>query len=192
MDIKQKTFVPLAVALLIATAAFVIPAVHAEVVADSGVRKIEGKTLNIPIGPDGMTVEQRNIARRLVEDNTPGAQKFLYVQSAFSGKLLFASNIDGKVTSSGKRLNPYSVESAGESEDGFLLRIGEWTGYTTEVLEDDGTYGDSIPYLFWWDVNGISYQLYPTGGQIIHITSQPLKTRDVVIDMRITKENSTQ
>jgi hypothetical protein len=150
--------------------------------SDSGVSKL---TVKVPVGSDGKTMEQRNIARRIEQDNKPGAMQFIYVQSSFNGKLLFASTVDGKVTSSGKRLNPYMVESRGCCGYGFPLRIGDWSGHTLEVLEDDGTYGHSIPYLYWWDVNGVFYKLYPTGGQIIHITDQPWQTKDVVIDMRI-------
>jgi hypothetical protein len=124
-------------------------------------------------------MEQRNVRRRLVQDNTPGALEFLYVISPDSGQILMSSGVDGKVTSSGKRLAPRSV-AAMDGEDvssefyGNAVTIGGATRRTSEVLEDDGTYGDSVPYIYWWDTNGNYQQHFFTGGQIIHVTSAPL------------------
>lgn len=178
--VRKLNLLVVGIILLVVIMIPVSPVIAVE--SDSGVSKL---TVKVPVGPDGMTMEQRNVARRIAQDNKPGAMEFIYVQSSYNGKLLFASTVDGKVTSSGKRLSPYTVESAGCCGDGFPIQIGDWSGRTLEVLEDDGTYGHSIPYLYWWDVNGVFYKLYPTGGQIIHITDQPWQTKDVVIDMRV-------
>lgn len=132
-----------------------------------------------------MTVEQGNAARRLDLDNTPGSIKHLYVISAFSGDVLLYSTVDANVTSSGKRLSPYTVESAGSSRDGFPVKFEGYSGVytTTEVLEDDGTYGPSVPYIYWWDVQGRYHQHYVTGGQIIHISDQAISVPKVVINL---------
>jgi hypothetical protein len=142
----------------------------------SGVHQAQVK---VQTGSDGLTMEQRNVRKRLVQDNTPGALEYLYVISPDSGQILMYSGVDGKVTSSGKRLAPRTVaaidgEGVSSEFNGIAVTIGGQTRRTTEVLEDDGTYGDSVPYIYWWDTNGVYHQHFFTGGQIIHVTSAPL------------------
>ena len=151
----------------------------------SGVRKA---TVTVPVGSDGLTTEQRNIGERLREDNKPGSIKHLYIISPYSGQVLLYSPVKGKVTSGGKRLNPTTVESAGESRDGFDIRIGNWSGSTTEVVQDDGTYGHSGEYLYWWDLRGVYHQHYLTGGQIVHVSSAPISVKNVIINVDKEKE----
>lgn len=140
--------------------------------SDSGVKKASVK---VAVGPSGRTVEQDNVRNRLLEDNKPGAIKHLYVVSPYSGDILFYSTVKGKITSSGKRLSPYSVVASPSTEwankSGYDTPDGK---ETAEVLQDDGTYGSSVPYIYWWDVNGIYTQWFFTGGQIILVRSQPL------------------
>jgi len=147
----------------------------------SGVRKL---TTKVATNENGHTVEQENIARRLAMDNTPGAIKHLYVQSAMTGDVLIYSTVKGKVTSSGKRLTPVTVStSRGDFGAGFPVDFDGDSQYTGEVLQDDGTYGSSIEYLYWWDVQGRYRQHYVTGGQIVHISDQPLAVKKVKINM---------
>ena len=61
---------------------------------------------------------------------------------------------------------------------------------TDEVVQDDGTYGSSIPYLYWWDTKGVYHQHYVSGGQIIHVSNEPVSVKGVVINMAI--EESTE
>src|SRR5262245_36935526 len=75
-------------------------------ISDSGILQAQA---HIATCSDGLTIEQRNIRDRLVIDNKPGAIKHLYVISAYSGQVLIYSTVRGKVTSSGKRLNPTHV-----------------------------------------------------------------------------------
>lgn len=151
--------------------------------ADSGVKKTSA---NITLGPDGLTVEQRNVRDRLSADNKPGSIKHLYVISAYSGQVLIYSTVRGKVTSSGKRLNPRNVV-VGDSNQakryyGFEVLGGR---ETAEVLEDDGTYGDSVPYVYWFDAKGVYHQHYIEGGQILHVSDQPLAVKSVVLNMEL-------
>jgi len=160
----------------------------APVQSASGVGKA---TVKVPVGADGLTVEQRNIGQRLMEDNKPGAIKHLYVISPYSGQVILYSTVKGKVTSGGKRLTPTSVLNAysnGSSFGGFQVQIGNATAITGEVLQDDGTYGSSGDYLYWWDVRGAYHQHYLTGGQIITISDQPLPVKSVTINIEATKE----
>lgn len=145
----------------------------------SGVKKA---TVEVPTQSNGLTIEQENVRNRLITDNKPGAIKHLYVISAFSGDVLLYSTVRGKVTSSGKRLTPVTITSDG-NRCGFGVEFGGTTMCTGEVLQDDGTYGSSIEYLYWWDAKGVYHQHYVGGGQIVHISDQPLRVAKVLINL---------
>ncbi len=111
----------------------------------------------------------------------------LYVISAYSGQVLIYSTVDGKVTSSGKRLTPKTVNGNGYDTPGAsnYITIGGTQYTTNEMIEEDGTFGNSIEYIYWFDQKGIYHQHYITGGQILHISDQPLEVKSVVINMEI-------
>lgn len=144
----------------------------------SGVKKA---TVHVNTDPNtGLTVEQRNVRDRLVEDNKPGAVKHLYIIAPESGQVLIYSTVRGKVTSSGKRLSPGTTNSS------QAVQIGSERHYTNEVLSDDGTYGSSVEYIFWWDAQGRYHQHFFTGGQIIHVSNYPLTVNSVILNMELT------
>lgn len=149
------------------------------------------KGVQVTPGADGFTAEQRNIRDRLLEDNKPGAIKHLYIVSPYSGQVILYSTVRGKVTSGGKRLTPYSVfisrDGSGTGFGGFSVPFGDSSQTTSEVLQDDGTYGTSGEYLYWWDVRGIYHQHYLTGGQIVHVSSQPIPVKSVIINIEENK-----
>ena len=148
--------------------------------SSSGVQKA---TVTVPVDPvTGLTVEQRNIKGRLLADNTPGSIKHLYIIAPESGQVIIYSTVQGKVTSSGKRLSPSTVNSYTR---GFLVNFGHEQHYTSEVLGDDGTYGFYGEYLYWFDTKGIYHQHYLTGGQIISLSDQPVQVKSVTINMEI-------
>lgn len=153
----------------------------------SGVSSTQAK---VEIGSDGLTAEQRNIKGRLKQDNSPGAIKHLYVFSAVSGQCLLYSTVREKVTSSGKRLSPSSV-IASDRQDiggyGLGVNIGGSLQRTTEVLQDDGTYGSSIEYLYWFDVSGNYRQFYPSAGAIVVVSTTPLSVKSVVVPIEAVK-----
>ena len=142
--------------------------------ARSGVKRAQ---VNVPVDPSGLTTEQKNIQERLVLDNKPGSTKHLYVISAYSGDVLIYSTVRGKVTSSGKRLSPVKGEVVREKG----LRVGQI--FTDELVQDDGTYGSSVEYLYWWDEQGRYHQHYVAGGQIVHISDQPIGFPKVVMNV---------
>jgi len=152
----------------------------------SGVQKVSVK---VEKGSDGMTTEQRNIADRLKNDNKPGSIKHLYVISAYSGQVIIYSTVRGKVTSSGKRLTPNTVAAGYQGGEynarhyGIPVDIGGEGYRTGEVLQDDGTYGTSDAYIYWWDTKGIYHQHYVSGGQIIHVADQPMNVKSIIINM---------
>lgn len=146
----------------------------------SGVKKA---SVSVPVDLRGRTTEQNNISQRLLSDNKLGAIKHLYVISAYSGQVLIYSTVKGKVTSSGKRLSPTTIDLEGRT--GFKVDIADVTNnyYTGEVLQDDGTYGSSAEYLYWWDTKDIYHQHYVSGGQILHISSEPISVKSIVINL---------
>lgn len=153
----------------------------------SGVSKATAK---VKTNANGLTTEQQNIVDRLAMDNKPGSIKHLYVISAYSGQVLIYSTVRGKVTSSGKRLTPTTISGTyNTATSGFGVDIGPVRAITQEVLQDDGSYGSSIEYLFWWDTKGNYHQHYPEGGQIIHVSDQPLVVKGIIINMELTTKD---
>jgi hypothetical protein len=155
----------------------------------SGVTKA---TVKIKTDENGFTVEQKNIGRRLKIDNEPGSIKHLYLVSSYTGDVILYSTVKGKVTSSGKRLSPYSVAAGrlgngSNSPDyygyGIKVSVGGRVYRTSEVLQDDGTYGHSMEYLYWWDMNDIYRQVYVTGGAMPIISSEPLAFPKVILNV---------
>lgn len=145
----------------------------------SGANKANAK---IALDSGGLTAEQRNIKERLEDDNKPGAIKHLYVISAYSGQVLIYSTVAGKVTSSGKRLTP--AESHPRGDSGWQVDFNGVTAYSPESLGDDGAYGSgAVPYIYWKDTKGAYHQHYVEGGQIVHISDQPLAVKSIVINM---------
>ncbi len=150
--------------------------------ATTGVRKA---TAEVKVQSNGLTVEQENIKQRLSEDNKPGSLKHLYVISAYSGDVLLYSTVRGKVTSSGKRLTPTQSVQGGDTGCyyGFKLAVGAETTCTSEIMQDDGTYGSSVEYVYWWDQKGVYHQHYVTGGQIVHVSNAPMRVGKVIINV---------
>jgi len=150
-------------------------------VSNSGVSQASVK---IETESNGLTVEQNNISNRLKMDNRPGSIKHLYLLSPFNGRQIFYSTVKGKVSSSGKRLTPKSVthvlNGINESNDGITVQISGRTAATSEVIQDDGTYGDSSEYLYFWNETDQYFQLY-VGGLTVVISDKPTSFQDVVI-----------
>jgi len=156
--------------------------------SSSGISKVNAI---VNVGSNGLTAEQDNIKNRVGLENIPGSIKHLYVISPYSGQVIIYSTIKGKVTSSGKRLSP--SKSISERGDFIVPNVKDVNGnrsYTNEILQDDGTYGSSNPYIYWFDSKGIYHQHFFTGGQIIHISDQPIAIKNIIINMEIlaTKE----
>jgi hypothetical protein len=150
---------------------------------------VEKATIQVATDVNGNSVEQKNIMERLTRDNKPGSIKHLYVISAYSGQVLIYSTVNGKVTSASKRLTPSTISgTVNTTGNGFYIKIGDVNAFTQEVLGDDGSYGSSDPYIYWFDVKGVYHQHYLSGGQIIHISDQPLAVKNVVLNMELIDE----
>ena len=136
---------------------------------------VKETTADVKTDINGHTIEQNNIVQRLKEDNTPGSIKHLYIISAYSGQVMIYSTVKGKVTSSGKRLTPLTLARSGGQ--------GDYVWYHTDVIQDDGTYGTSVEYIYWWDSKGIYHQQYITGGMILHISNQPISVKSITLNL---------
>lgn len=149
-------------------------------VSSSGVQKA---TVKVTTDIDGHTAEQKNVMDRLSVDNLPGSIKHLYLISSMSGQVLMYSTVRGKVTSGSKRLTPSTVVEDGNN-NGFTVPIGNYNKRTEEVLGDDGTYGSSAEYIFWFDMRGTFHQQFiANGGVVIHISDQPLSVKSIILNI---------
>ena len=157
-----------------------------EVKSASGVKQAKAV---VKVQSNGLTMEQSNIKKRIEFENKAGSIKHLYVISPYTGQTLLYSTVKGKVTSSGKRLSPkHSAANNGDfrgSDDATKVN-GKWTN---EIINDTGTYGSSIPYIYWWDVNNRYHQHFISGGQIVHISNKPINVKSVIINMEISQTN---
>jgi hypothetical protein len=158
--------------------------------SSSGVGKVTAK-VNATATFNGkkVTAEQYNILARYDRDDDSTATKHLYVISTYSGDCILYSTVRGKVTSSGKRLTPYSIIGGGTRGQGgtrvcgIPVVIGDQNHETTEVLQDDGTYGSSIHYLYWFDARGAIHKHYISGGQIVHVSDTPMAWPKIILNL---------
>jgi hypothetical protein len=144
--------------------------------SDSGVEKASVK---IKTDANGQTIEQKNIIERLQRDNDLGSLKNLYVISSFSGDVMEYSTVKGKVTSGGKRLSPKTVNGSTNVGIGNInyTKINSETFSTDEVLDDGGSYGESMSYVYWFDAQDNYHQYFPSGGTYLHISDKPLRIK---------------
>lgn len=156
--------------------------------ASSGVKKA---TVHVHTDSNGHTTEQNNVLERYKRDNEPGAIKHMYLISPFSGQVVLYSPVRGKVTSSGKRLTPTSVidsrvQQVSYDTYGFDVNI-DGKRRTTEVLQDDGTYGSSSEYIFWFTPGGQYYQWMKSGLDCV-ISDSPISVKNVTIVIEDSKK----
>lgn len=112
--------------------------------------------------------------------------KFAYSNQLPHGadEVLHYSSVKGKVSSSGKRLTPTTATTVNTSGMGGVpFTVDGKTYYSEEMLQDDGTYGSSAEYIYWFDQNDIYHQHLVSGSAIVHISDQPIKVQRVMINM---------
>lgn len=159
--------------------------------SDSGVKKASVK---VETDADGHTSEQVNVIKRNKRDNQVGAIKYLYQISAYTGEVIAMSTVRGKVTSGGKRLSPTTVNNdhaASLSDVDYNTVIINGRTFVTDELPDEyGTYGNSMPFLYWFDENDNYKQLYISGGVSVEISESPLRIRNrkLELDLNVRSE----
>lgn len=149
--------------------------------------KIKKASTTITTNVPSHTIEQENIIEHHRRDNLPGSTKHLYVISAESGQVIIYSTVIGKVTSSGKRLTPLTVNNDivhNAPTSTYRRVVIKNTSYVTdEVIQDDETFGSSIEYLYWFDSKGTYHQHYKGGNEILHISDQPLAVKNIILNL---------
>jgi hypothetical protein len=137
----------------------------------------------------GQTVEQRNIIERLKRDNDLGAIKHLYVISAYSGQVILYSPVKGKVTSGGKYLTPKDIVG-GPNNNLPSMQVASSSYYVNRLPNEDGTFGSGSPdYIYWFTPgDGAYHQHFLGGGQIVHISDNPIAVKSVIMTIESGKK----
>ena len=113
--------------------------------------------------------EIENIKRRLELTSQPGLLGFLAVTNAAGAPVMYTC-VKGKVTSGSKRLTrPFKLTKGDR---------GEYSGhFVTPAPSDEGTWGSSSPYVYWWTCGGQYIQTnvnYVYSDKPFRLTVQPL------------------
>jgi hypothetical protein len=143
-------------------------------VSSSGASQVRAS--HVKKNSKGRTVEQQNINDRIQVTTDP--TKILWMHLiALDGKIIRRMPVVSKVSSSGKRLeakhwvtNPNGGTSPPISGD----------NYTDELIQPDGTYGDSDAYIFWFDPQHRYHQYGTAGGLGYLLTDYPIDLVDPV------------
>ena len=87
-----------------------------------------------------------NIKKRLELTSSPGVLGFIILLNE-AGQPIVYEGVKGKVTSGGKRLTkPYTLSLA-DCGESYCER-------EYQTPSDEGTWGSSSPYIYYWNVNG--------------------------------------
>ncbi len=92
--------------------------------------------------------EIENIQRRLELTSNPGQIGFVLLLNEM-GKPVMYTSVKGKITSGGKRLT--------SPQEMRCLDVAGQAGCSVQPVEapsDEGTYGSSNPYIFFWTTDG--------------------------------------
>ena len=124
----------------------------------------------VPLPQLDNSLERINIKKRLETFDAPNKVSYIYLINY--GRVMAFHTIKGKVTSGGKRLT--STEREVKSD----IDCGEWNCDHVSVMEApelDGSYGNSAPYIFFWDTDGVYHQW----SSDYLLVDQPLKLQSV-------------
>ena len=112
-----------------------------------------------------------NIKRRLELTSNPGQIGFVLLLNEM-GKPVMYTSVKGKITSGNKRLtSPQEVR---------CLEVAESVGCSQQMVEapsDEGTYGSSNPYIFFWTADG---QYIQWSGKYLY-SDKPFRIEDPTI-----------
>lgn len=135
----------------------------------------------VPLPQLDNSLERANISKRLTTFSDPAKISYIYLTSY--GKVMAFYTVKGKVTSGTKRLTAQSVTV---DDYGKVVAVGDTTDGTgrgvVEQPELDGTYGSSIPYIFFWTTDGTYVQWngeYMLADQPLQLTTQPELVRTI-------------
>jgi len=110
-----------------------------------------------------------NIKARLELTSNPGQIGFVLLLNEM-GKPVMYTSVKGKITSGQKRLTPGQQTRTAD--------CGEWScDQLIEAPSDEGTYGSSGPYIFFWTVDG---QYIQWSGKYLY-SDKPFRIEDPTI-----------
>lgn len=112
--------------------------------------------------------EIENIKARLQLTSNPGQIGFIVLLNE-TGQPVMYTSVKGKVTSGSKRLTPSGEQNT--------FDINGYNIGTTTLPSDEGTYGSSDPYIYFWTTNGQYLQWngkYLYSDQPFRLSTQPL------------------
>lgn len=142
--------------------------------SSSGAQTVNVATqFRIPTNANGNTIEQQNIMDRQKVTSDPTKILWMHLVD-LNGRIYLRTPVRGKITSSTKRLEPVTV-AAGVSGGEYRREYGKPIGdqLTSELIQIDGTYGTSDPYVYWFDPRGYYYQF----GQGYILSDMPINTK---------------
>lgn len=152
-------------------------------VSSSGAMQL-GASQTVPKNTRGRTVEQQNIEDRIRVTTDPTKVMWIHLIS-LDGKVISRMAVRNKITSSSKRLEPKHASAYGENyhmPNSGIRVPGTDNRYfaTNELIQPDGTFGDSDAYIFWFDPMG-RYHQYGTAGGIGYIlTDYPISLENSI------------
>lgn len=94
----------------------------------------------------GVNAEQDNIAKRLKLTMNPGQIGFVALFNQAGAPIAYYG-VKGKITSSGKRLTSPDQLRVLENDSG-------WSNSVVTAPSDEGTYGSSADYAYFWTTDG--------------------------------------
>ena len=110
-----------------------------------------------------------NIKKRLELTSNPGQIGFVLLLNEMGKPVMYAS-VKGKITSGGKRLTPPWQK--------VRLDCGQYCSEDiAEGPSDEGTYGSSNPYVFFWTTDG---QYFQWAGKYLY-SDKPFRISDPTI-----------
>lgn len=111
-----------------------------------------------------------NIKKRLMLTGDPGKLGFILLLND-AGQAILYEGVKGKVTSGGKRLTePDRVSTYGNGNGGTNAAV-------RQAPSDEGTWGSSSPYIYYWNTDGVYRQWsghYLYSDQPIRLRTEPL------------------
>jgi hypothetical protein len=108
--------------------------------------------------------EIENITARLKLTSNPGLTGFILLMNE-AGQPIMYTGVKGKVTSGGKRLTkPYQVKDHGRTKYAYKV---------TPSPSDEGTWGSSNPYVYFWTTTG---QYVQWNGKYLY-SDKPFRTK---------------
>lgn len=151
-------------------------------VSSSGAVQV-GAGQTIPKNTRGRTAEQQNIEDRISVTTDPTKVMWIHLIS-LDGKVISRMAVRNKITSSGKRLEPkHAISYAqGYMPNSGIKVPGTNDGYysTNELIQPDGTFGDSDAYIFWFDPMGRYHQYGTAGGIGYLLTDYPISLENSI------------